>query len=116
MTYAAPLAHAHHSKLSVNENALVECVGVCFNCAQACITDADLHRARWRVVVVVAICHACRHSCRARSRAGASRPPAARRPTSFYELHDELARLKRVTKPLPQIVTIALPIPPNPSH
>src|SRR5258706_8481085 len=43
MTCAAPLAHAHHSKLSVNEDALVECVGVCFNCAQACITDADLH-------------------------------------------------------------------------
>ena len=55
MTCAAPLAHAHHSKLSVNEDTLVECIGVCFNCARARITDADLHRAGWRVVVVVVV-------------------------------------------------------------
>src|SRR5258708_21531102 len=57
-------------------------------------------------VGVVAICHACRHSCRALSRAAASRPPAARHPTSSYELHDELARLKRVTEVIAQILTL----------
>jgi hypothetical protein len=41
MTYAARISQANPTKPHVDANALAECIQACFDCAQACIADAD---------------------------------------------------------------------------
>ena len=41
MTYAARLVQANPNRPYVDANALAECIQACYDCAQACIADAD---------------------------------------------------------------------------
>ena len=60
MTYAAPLQQANPSRPSVDANALVECVGACFDCAQACTADADADLAEPQVQMMIRCIRLCR--------------------------------------------------------
>ena len=84
MTYAAPLAHTNPSKPSVNEDALVECIQACFDCAQTCTADADADLAEPRVqemIRCIRLCRDCADVCLATgnilSRQTAFDPPTA---------------------------------------
>ncbi len=85
MTYASPLAQANLSKPPVNEDALVECIQACFDCAQACTADADADLAEPQVqemIRCIRLCRDCADVCLATgnilSRQTAFDPPTAR--------------------------------------
>ncbi len=59
MTYAAPLAQANPTKPAVDANALVECIRACFDCAQACIADADADLGEPQVQTMVRCIRLC---------------------------------------------------------
>jgi hypothetical protein len=59
MTYAAPLEQANLSKPTVDESALLECIRACFDCAQACIADADADLAEPQVQAMVRCIRLC---------------------------------------------------------
>ncbi len=60
MTYAAPISQADPSKPPVDATALVECIRACFDCAQACIADADADLAEPRVQEMIRCIRLCR--------------------------------------------------------
>jgi hypothetical protein len=85
MTYAAPIAQANHSKPPVEVNALVEGIRACYDCAQACIADADADLAEPRIQAMIRcirLCLDCADVCLATggilSRQTAFDPPTAR--------------------------------------
>jgi hypothetical protein len=66
MTYAAPLAQANPNKPSVDVNALVEGIQACYDCAQACLADADADLAEQQVQTMIRcirLCHDCTDVC-----------------------------------------------------
>jgi hypothetical protein len=66
MTYAAPIAQANPSKPSVDANALLEGIRACFDCAQACIADADADLAEPQVhtmIRCIRLCGDCADVC-----------------------------------------------------
>jgi hypothetical protein len=66
MTYAAPMAQANPSKPFVEVNALVEGIRACFDCAQACIADADADLGEQQVqemVRCIRLCLDCADVC-----------------------------------------------------
>src|SRR5258708_26684917 len=71
MAYAAPLEQANPSKPSVDENALVECIRACFDCAEACTADADADLGEQQVQTMlrcIRLCLDCADVCLATGR------------------------------------------------
>ena len=59
MTYAAPMTQANLSKPPVNVDALVEGIRACFDCAQACIADADADLAEPQIQMMIRCIRLC---------------------------------------------------------
>ncbi len=71
MTYTAPISHANPSKPSVEEDALVEGIRACFDCAQACTADADADLGEQQVQTMIRcirLCLDCADVCLATGR------------------------------------------------
>jgi hypothetical protein len=66
MTYAARISEANPTKPYVDANALVECIQACFDCAQACIADADANLGEHHVQEMlrcIQLCLDCADVC-----------------------------------------------------
>jgi hypothetical protein len=66
MSYAAPLVQANLSKPLMDEMALVDGIRACYDCAQACIADADADLAEPRLqemVRCIRLCLDCADLC-----------------------------------------------------